>query len=432
VTKEDKGFNITGQMNVGTLKKRFKKEFGLTLRLYDGNKFADDGVSIASIRKKKGKAGSFEVRKSIKVENLEKRFEKEFGIKVQVAGSDDSYLCDDEITLASALRKDEKRLGRKAKKVAPKEDVGDDGDEVVEDAQAVRYYINYKTAEYASTIQWISDDYKIEDLNPYISAIICDGGKEYEELWGDDFKVISFDSFDPKEGDNENTFILCYTATVEFEPNNFPKFREALEHSSYQVEVKIDFKTKEGDEIDEEIWEGYSDVPVELKILSDDDSGKYGEDEQEKEYFINHDKARDACSIIWESDDYKISELEPYIYAIVCDDGEDYHELLSPDWPDVEGGGDFKTIELNNFEAIEGDGENEYLLCFNALISTDLNKHPSFKKALEKSGNQVIARIQFKKNGKPIVDKDGNEEYLYEMNDDTYVELEEPVYEEEY
>ncbi len=76
MAKEDKGFNITGQMNVGTLKKRFKKEFGLTLRLYDGNKFADDGVSIASIRKKKGKAGSFEVRKSIKVENLEKRFEK--------------------------------------------------------------------------------------------------------------------------------------------------------------------------------------------------------------------------------------------------------------------------------------------------------------------------------------------------------------------
>ena len=46
MAKEDKGFNITGQMNVGTLKKRFKKEFGLTLRLYDGNKFADDGVRI--------------------------------------------------------------------------------------------------------------------------------------------------------------------------------------------------------------------------------------------------------------------------------------------------------------------------------------------------------------------------------------------------
>ena len=51
-------------------------------------------------------------------------------------------------------------------------------------------------------------------------------------------------------------------------------------------------------------------------------------DEGAKTYFIKHDKSRDACSIIWESDDYAINELEPYIYAIQCDDGEDFHDLI--------------------------------------------------------------------------------------------------------
>ena len=51
------------------------------------------------------------------------------------------------------------------------------------------------------------------------------------------------------------------------------------------------------------------------------------------EYFINYDKSRDACSITWESVNYDINELEPYIYAIQCDDGDIFHELISSEWP---------------------------------------------------------------------------------------------------
>ena len=144
----------------------------------------------------------------------------------------------------------------------------------------------------------------------------------------------------------------------------------------------------------------------------------------DKTYFINHDKSRDACSIVWESEDYAITDLEPYIYAIQCDDGEDSHDLLNAEWPDADGQDDFKTLELNNFEAVEGDSENEYLLCFNAFISSDLEQHPNFKKALEDSENQIVARIQFKKNGKPILDEDGYEEFLFDMHSDTFVEFE--------
>ena len=108
-------FSITGQIKVATLKQRFLKEFGLTLRVYDGRSFADEGQTISQIRKKKG-SGDLSVRKSMKVGTLEEKIESEFGIKVQIAGSDDSYLCKNESTLAQAQEEDQKRINKKDKK----------------------------------------------------------------------------------------------------------------------------------------------------------------------------------------------------------------------------------------------------------------------------------------------------------------------------
>ena len=143
-----------------------------------------------------------------------------------------------------------------------------------------------------------------------------------------------------------------------------------------------------------------------------------------KNYFINYDKSRDACSIIWQNKDYNINDLEPYISSIQCDDGEEFYNLINAEWPDSEGRDDFKVLELNNFAAVKGDVDNEYLLCYTALISTDLEKMSDFKNALNKSNNQIVARISFKKNGKPIVDVDGYEEFLFEMNTDNFVYFE--------
>ena len=84
-------FSITGQIKVSTLKKRFHKEFGLTLRVFDGRSLADEGQTIGQIRKKKG-SGDLSIKKNMKVGTLEEKIESEFGIKVQIAGSDDSYL----------------------------------------------------------------------------------------------------------------------------------------------------------------------------------------------------------------------------------------------------------------------------------------------------------------------------------------------------
>ena len=48
------GLSIKGQMKVRTLQEGFLKEFGLTLRVYDGREFADPTQTLAQVRKKKG------------------------------------------------------------------------------------------------------------------------------------------------------------------------------------------------------------------------------------------------------------------------------------------------------------------------------------------------------------------------------------------
>ena len=127
------GLSITGQMKVSTLQDGFLKEFGLTLRIYDGRSFADPTQTLAQVRKKKGSGKALSVAKNMKVGNLEDKFEEEFGLKVQVAGSDDSYLCDNDLTLNGAQQEDEKKLGRKAKKAA-RQDVANDDDEDINSA----------------------------------------------------------------------------------------------------------------------------------------------------------------------------------------------------------------------------------------------------------------------------------------------------------
>jgi len=103
------GLKIDGRMKVKTLKEKFKKEFGLTLRVYNGNRFADDDATLASIRKGNTKGGEFSPRTNMKVDTFEKKMKELFGVKVQIAGSDDSYLCKNDLTLSEALKADKER-----------------------------------------------------------------------------------------------------------------------------------------------------------------------------------------------------------------------------------------------------------------------------------------------------------------------------------
>ena len=125
---------IDGRMKVKTLKSQFKSEFGLTLRVYDGRSFAADESTLASIRKGDAKGGEFSPRKNTKVGNFENKIIELFGIKNQIAGSDDSYLCDNDITLAKALVDDEAFLSRREKKKSKitENDNGDETDDGLE------------------------------------------------------------------------------------------------------------------------------------------------------------------------------------------------------------------------------------------------------------------------------------------------------------
>ncbi len=108
--------NISGRMKVKSLKSQFKDEFGLSIRVYDGRSFADDDATLASVRKGDSKGGEITPRKNTKVGNLEDKIMDMFGIKTQISGSDDSYLCNNDLTLKAALEEDKLKMARKEKK----------------------------------------------------------------------------------------------------------------------------------------------------------------------------------------------------------------------------------------------------------------------------------------------------------------------------
>lgn len=95
---------ISGKMKVKTLKANFKNEFGSTLRVYNGQRFADDDATLASIRKNNAKGGDVKINGKMLVGNFEKKIFEEFGIKVQVATPDDTKLSEDSITLTASGR----------------------------------------------------------------------------------------------------------------------------------------------------------------------------------------------------------------------------------------------------------------------------------------------------------------------------------------
>ncbi len=106
---------ITAVMKVDELKKMFLNEFGLMLRVYDGREFADNNKTIKQISTNEN-FGDINLKKNMKVGTLEKKLDKEFGVKVQISGSDDSYLCNDDSTLAASLVKDKKLMTKRFNK----------------------------------------------------------------------------------------------------------------------------------------------------------------------------------------------------------------------------------------------------------------------------------------------------------------------------
>lgn len=97
--------NVSGRMKVKTLRDNFYNEFGLTLRVYDGVKFADDDATLASIRKHNdNKSGELKIHGRMLVGNFENSFKETFGVKIQVANEEDTKLVDNSLSLTQASK----------------------------------------------------------------------------------------------------------------------------------------------------------------------------------------------------------------------------------------------------------------------------------------------------------------------------------------
>lgn len=95
---------ISGRLSVEGLQRQFKKAFGVSLRIYKGQKFADAKSTLASIRKGgyPTNSTSFSVNGNLQVGNFEEKMKDVFGIKVQVANGDNTKLVDNSLRLSQA------------------------------------------------------------------------------------------------------------------------------------------------------------------------------------------------------------------------------------------------------------------------------------------------------------------------------------------
>ena len=97
---------VSGRMKVKSLKNSFKENFGVTLRVYNGKRFADEEASLASIRSDSAQVTRSELKVSgnMQIGTFENKFKENYGIKVQVADADDTKLLDDKMTLSQASK----------------------------------------------------------------------------------------------------------------------------------------------------------------------------------------------------------------------------------------------------------------------------------------------------------------------------------------
>jgi hypothetical protein len=102
-------FEIKGDMKVGHIQDRFEENFGLTLRVYHGVKFAEPDKtlrSISTIKKKKDLDASdnFTIRASMTLPDVSKLFADAYGLKVKIADRDDDHLMKKHLTIGDAQR----------------------------------------------------------------------------------------------------------------------------------------------------------------------------------------------------------------------------------------------------------------------------------------------------------------------------------------
>lgn len=105
-------FEVNRAMKVNALCVAFKKNFGLSLRIYKGKQLADGRMTLATLDQRtttlsvKTGALPLTIKANQKVGDVEELFKKQFGIAVQIANYENTRLCDNDLTLGDARRTD--------------------------------------------------------------------------------------------------------------------------------------------------------------------------------------------------------------------------------------------------------------------------------------------------------------------------------------
>lgn len=102
-------FTVAPQKKLKTISADFKKAFELTLVFYKGAQIADGDLTLAALNKKttkdvNAKADGLKIKASMKVGAVEKLFDTNFGVTVQIKDKAGSKLVPNEITIGQAAR----------------------------------------------------------------------------------------------------------------------------------------------------------------------------------------------------------------------------------------------------------------------------------------------------------------------------------------
>ncbi len=104
-------FTVAPQKKLKSISSEFKTAFELSLVFYKGNMLAEADITLASLNKKtskdvKSKAEGMKIKGSMKVEEVEKLFDINFGVTVQIKDKAGKILVPNNITLGQAARRE--------------------------------------------------------------------------------------------------------------------------------------------------------------------------------------------------------------------------------------------------------------------------------------------------------------------------------------
>jgi len=103
-------FTVAPNKKLKTISADFKKAFDLSLVFYKGKIYADEDITLAALNKLTTKevdtksSAELKIKGSMKVGDVEKMFDKTFGVTVQIKDKPGKELVPNEITLGQAAR----------------------------------------------------------------------------------------------------------------------------------------------------------------------------------------------------------------------------------------------------------------------------------------------------------------------------------------